>query len=148
MTRPMKELLLREFAKGISAVAKRHDIHIDPLALQYYMYKNIIICKRYGGSNGKLHIGYDGLILYNCKEAAKTPAEAEKLSNYNVLCNIKYHPYKEKYKQYKLVVEFQARQPYVYTRAFYGVHKLSNTLCTIYTNLDVTKRSLFNIFIR
>lgn len=41
MTKPMKELLLREFAQGISAVAKRHDVHIDPMALQCFLYKHI-----------------------------------------------------------------------------------------------------------
>lgn len=148
MTHTMKELLLREFAQGIAAVAKRRNIHIDPTDLQCFLYKNISKCKSYGRSSVKFHIGYDGLILYNCKEIAKTPEEAEKLSNYNILCNIKYRPDKERYKQPTLVVEFQERQPYVYIRAFYGVNKLSNTLCTMYTNLAGTKRSLFNIFIR
>ena len=144
MTRPMKELLLREFAKGISAVAKRHDIHIDPLALQYYMYKNIIICKRYGGSNGKLHIGYNGMILYKLNEIAKTPEEARKLANYNILCSINYRLSRGNCKQHKLVVEFRLLHPYI--RAFNGVHKLSNTLCDTYTDIEGIKRSLFSIF--
>lgn len=146
MTPTMKELLLREIARGISAVAKRRNILIDPTDLQCFLYKNISKCKCYGRSSVKLHIGYDEMILYNCKEIAKTPEEAKKLANYTVLCGIKYHPYKEKYKRPKLVVEFQLLKPY--TRAFNGSHKLSNTLCTMYTNLDATKRSLFNIFIR
>lgn len=148
MTQPMKELLLREFARGISAVAKRRNIPIDPMDLQCFLYKNISKCKCYGRSSVKFHIGYDGLILYNFKEIAKTPEEANKLAKYNVLCNIKYQPDRERYKQPKLVVEFQERQPYVDIRAFYGVHSLSDTLCTMYTNLEGTKRSLFNIFIR
>ena len=145
MTHTMKELLLREFAQGISVVAKRHDIHIDPIALQYYMYKNIIMCKHYGESSDKLHIGYNGMILYKLKELAKTPKEAKKLSNYNILCGIKYCPDDKRYKHPKLFVEFQLLKPYI--RAFNGVHKLSNTLCTMYTNIEDLKRSLFDTFI-
>ena len=145
MTKPMKELLLREIAQGISAVAKRHDIHIDPIALQYYMYKNICICKRYGGFSGKLYIGYNGMILYKCKELAKTPEDAKKLSNYHIQCGINCRPSKGNYKQHKLFVEFQLLNPY--KRAFNGVHKLSNILCDVYTNTEGIKRSLFNIFI-
>lgn len=145
MTRPMKELLLREFAQGISAVAKRHDIHIDPMDLQCFLYKNISKCKSYGGSSDKLHISYNTIMLYNYKEIAKTPEEANKLSNYNILCGIKYHPDDKRYKQPKLFVEFQLVNPYI--RAFNGVHSLSNTLCAMYTNIKGTKRSLFNIFI-
>ena len=149
MTKPMKELLLREIAQGISAVAKRHNIHIDSMALLGFLYKNISICKRYKRPNDKLYIGYDGMLLYNCKELANIPEEVEQFANYEITCVIKYHPYKGKYKPPKLFVEFQVLKPYLSTviRAFTGVHKLSNTLCTMYTNLEGTERSLFTTFI-
>lgn len=149
MTKPMKELLLREFAQGISAVAKRRNIHIDSMALLGFLYKNISICKRYKRPNDKLYIGYDGILLYNCKELANIPEEARKLANYNIACGIRYRPHNEKPEPPKLFVEFQVLKPYLSTviRAFTGVHKLSNTLCTMYTNLEGTERSLFTTFI-
>lgn len=146
MTKPMKELLLREFAQGISAVAKRRDVHIDPMALQCFLYKHIGVCNGYGRSSDKLFINYDGMMLYNITEIAKTPEEAEQFANYEITCVIKYHPYKGKYKPPKLFVEFQSLDPY--RVAFKGWHKLSNTLCTMYRNLDVKKRSLFITFVQ
>lgn len=141
MTKPMKELLLREFAQGISAVAKRHNIHIDSMALLGFLYKNIGVCNGYGRSSDKLFINYDGMMLYNFTEE-----EAEQFANYEITCVIKYHPYKGKYKPPKLFVEFQSLDPY--RVAFKGWHKLSNTLCTMYTNLDGTERSLFITFVQ
>lgn len=149
MTQLMKELLLREIARGIAAVAKRHDIYIDPIALLGFLYKNISLCKLYKRPNDKLYIGYDGMLLYKLKELAKTPEEAEKLTNYNIACEINYRPHNKKPKPPKLVVEFQFLNPSIstITRAFNGSHKLSNTFCTMYTNIDGTERSLFTSFI-
>lgn len=145
MTKLMKELLLREFAQGISAVAKRHDIHIDPMALKGLLYKHVGVCKRDGGSSVKLYIGYSEVLLYNFKEIAKTPEEAKQFANYNIHCFIKYRPYRGQYKPPKLLVEFQLLDPYMI--AFIGSHKLSDTLCTMYRNVNVRKRSLFTTFI-
>ena len=146
MTKLMKELLLREFAQGISAVAKRHDVHIDPMALQCFLYKHVGVCKCDGGSSDLLFINYDGMILSNFKAITKTHEEAEQFTYYDIYCVIKYNPYKGKYRPPKLFVEFEFLKPY--RVAFNGWHKLSNTLCTMYRNLDVKKRSLFITFVR
>lgn len=145
MTKPMKELLLREIAQGISAVAKRHDVHIDPMALQGFLYKHIGVCNRDGGSSDKMFLNYDGVMLYKFTEIAKTPDEAEQLAHYAVHCVITYNLYEEQYSPPKLFVKFKSLDPY--RVAFRGWHKLSNTLCTMYANLDVRKRSLFDMFV-
>ena len=148
MTQPMKELLLREFARGISAVAKRRNIPIDPMDLQCFLYKNISKCKCYGRSSVKFHIGYDGLILYNFKEIAKTPEEANNLQNIMYCVTLNTSRTGRGINNPSLLWSFRNANHMLDIRAFYGVHSLSDTLCTMYTNLEGTKRSLFNIFIR